>query len=163
MIDRRNYFMINLHESMGPDRDLTRDPWICSQTHMLPYTLPTALCGPYFLECMTSVLGPYLSEKIENLPLLVACVLVFPLHFLSTVSVASQWAGSPLFKVFTITFVLVILSQRPQAVLLYLHTEKNLLTFRKYGKCFKTSNTFSFSSHIKCWLPGLEVTKRLSE
>ena len=26
--DRRNYFMINLHESMGPDRDRTRDPWI---------------------------------------------------------------------------------------------------------------------------------------
>ena len=24
--------MINLHESMGPDRDRTRDPWICSQT-----------------------------------------------------------------------------------------------------------------------------------
>ena len=30
--DRRNYFMINLHESMGPGRDRTRDPWICSQT-----------------------------------------------------------------------------------------------------------------------------------
>ena len=30
--DRRNHFMINLHESMGPDRDRTRDPWICSQT-----------------------------------------------------------------------------------------------------------------------------------
>ena len=29
--DRRNHFMINLHESMGPDRDRTRDPWICSQ------------------------------------------------------------------------------------------------------------------------------------
>ena len=25
---RRNYFMINLQESMGPDRDRTRDPWI---------------------------------------------------------------------------------------------------------------------------------------
>ena len=24
--DRRNHFMINLHESMGPDRDRTRDP-----------------------------------------------------------------------------------------------------------------------------------------
>ena len=24
--DRRNYFMINLHESMGPGRDRTRDP-----------------------------------------------------------------------------------------------------------------------------------------
>ena len=27
--DCRNYFMINLHESMGPGRDQTRDPWIC--------------------------------------------------------------------------------------------------------------------------------------
>ena len=32
--DRRNYFMINLHESMGPGRDRTRDPWICSQTRI---------------------------------------------------------------------------------------------------------------------------------
>ena len=30
--DRRNYFMINLHKSMGPGRDRTRDPWICNQT-----------------------------------------------------------------------------------------------------------------------------------
>ena len=26
--------MINLHESMGPGRDRTRDPWICSQTRI---------------------------------------------------------------------------------------------------------------------------------
>ena len=26
------YVMINLHESIGPGRDQTRDPWICSQT-----------------------------------------------------------------------------------------------------------------------------------
>ena len=32
--DRRNYSMINLHESMGPGRDRTRDPWICSQTRI---------------------------------------------------------------------------------------------------------------------------------
>ena len=31
---RRNYFMINLHESMGPGRDRTREPWICSQTRI---------------------------------------------------------------------------------------------------------------------------------
>ena len=30
--DRRNYFMINLHKSMEPGRDPTRDPWFCSQT-----------------------------------------------------------------------------------------------------------------------------------
>ena len=27
-----NYFMINLHSSMGPGQDQTRDPRICSQT-----------------------------------------------------------------------------------------------------------------------------------
>ena len=26
--------MINLHESIGPGRDRTHDPWICSQTRM---------------------------------------------------------------------------------------------------------------------------------
>ena len=31
--DHRNYFIINLHESMGPGRDRTLDPWICSWTH----------------------------------------------------------------------------------------------------------------------------------
>ena len=36
--DRRNHFMINLHESMGPDRDRTRDPWICSQTRICNQT-----------------------------------------------------------------------------------------------------------------------------
>ena len=30
--------MINLHESMGPGRDRTRDPWICSQTRICSQT-----------------------------------------------------------------------------------------------------------------------------
>ena len=30
--------MINLHESMGPDRDRIRDPWICSQTRTCSQT-----------------------------------------------------------------------------------------------------------------------------
>ena len=30
--------MINLHESMGPDRDRTRDPWICNQTRICSQT-----------------------------------------------------------------------------------------------------------------------------
>ena len=37
--DCRNHFMINLHESMGPDWDRTRDPWICSQTRICSQTL----------------------------------------------------------------------------------------------------------------------------
>ena len=28
----RNYFMFNLHDSIGLGRDLIRDPWICSRT-----------------------------------------------------------------------------------------------------------------------------------
>ena len=36
--DRRNYFMINLHESMGPGRDRTRDPLICSQLRICNQT-----------------------------------------------------------------------------------------------------------------------------
>ena len=36
--DRRNYFMINPHESMGPGQDRTRDPWICSQIRICSQT-----------------------------------------------------------------------------------------------------------------------------
>ena len=32
--DCRNYFMINLHKSMGPGLDRTHDPWICNQTRI---------------------------------------------------------------------------------------------------------------------------------
>ena len=32
MNGRRNYFMINLHESMGTGWDQTPNPWICSHT-----------------------------------------------------------------------------------------------------------------------------------
>ena len=45
--DHRNYFIINLHQSMGPGRDRTRDPWICSQTRICSQTLPTALEAGY--------------------------------------------------------------------------------------------------------------------
>ena len=31
--EHRNYFMINLHESIRPSQDQTHDPWICSGTH----------------------------------------------------------------------------------------------------------------------------------
>ena len=32
--------MINLHESIVPGRDGTRDPWICSQTRICSQTEP---------------------------------------------------------------------------------------------------------------------------
>ena len=34
----RNYFMINLHESVRPDQDGTHNPRICSQTHICSQT-----------------------------------------------------------------------------------------------------------------------------
>ena len=36
--DRRNYFIISLHESMGPGLDRTHDLWICSQTRICSQT-----------------------------------------------------------------------------------------------------------------------------
>ena len=47
---RKNYFMINLKESMRLGRDLTSDPWICSQTH-------------YRLRYMAWYLGLWLNFK----------------------------------------------------------------------------------------------------
>ena len=49
--DRRNYFMINLHESMGPGRDPTRD--------LRHASLQTALRGAVVLHIEQSDLGPY--------------------------------------------------------------------------------------------------------
>ena len=55
--------MMNLHESIGPGQDQTRDPWICSQTHMyicsqtcywLPYAAQRRLyCGSKTLKIVT--------------------------------------------------------------------------------------------------------------
>ena len=38
--DRRNYFMINLHESMGPGYNRTRGPLICSLTCIWNHLIP---------------------------------------------------------------------------------------------------------------------------
>ena len=38
--NRRNYFMINLRESMGPGRDLTHNPLICSQMRICNTPIP---------------------------------------------------------------------------------------------------------------------------
>ena len=47
--DRRNYFMINLHESMGP----TRDPWICNQMRYRPVRhMPVSLQGGRALKVL---------------------------------------------------------------------------------------------------------------
>ena len=65
--DRRNYFMINLHESMGPGRDRTRDPWICSQTRICSQdTLPTVLRGPVILSFVTSQCWIALQKCTHN-------------------------------------------------------------------------------------------------
>ena len=36
--DHKNYFMINLYESMGPGLDITGNPWLCSQTRICRQT-----------------------------------------------------------------------------------------------------------------------------
>ena len=57
--DRRNYFMINIHESMGPDRDRPLDLQL--DTHLHSDTLPTALRGPAQLK--TEVRNEKLSRE----------------------------------------------------------------------------------------------------
>ena len=57
--------MINLHESMGPGQDHTRDPWICSQTRICCQTryrlrygvglVLSALCHMEILKVMLSL------------------------------------------------------------------------------------------------------------
>ena len=45
--------MINLHESMGPGWDRTRDPWICSQTQICCQT-HYRLCYLAWYDCVIS-------------------------------------------------------------------------------------------------------------
>ena len=60
--DLRNYFMVNLHESMGPSLDQTSDPWICSQTRICSQTCYwlghralrptiTITCSRWYYQC----------------------------------------------------------------------------------------------------------------
>ena len=48
--DRRNYFMINLQESMGWGWDQTRHPWICSQTRIYCQTVTNCAMWPGLIE-----------------------------------------------------------------------------------------------------------------
>ena len=47
--------MINLHESMGPGRDRTRDPWICSQTRICCQTHYRLCYGARYLKENTTL------------------------------------------------------------------------------------------------------------
>ena len=64
--DRRNYFTINLHESMGPCWDRTRDPLICSQTCICSQT-HDRLCyaARSILIQMYTLLGAQKNHLIE--------------------------------------------------------------------------------------------------
>ena len=58
--DYKNYFMIHLHESMGPGRGRTHDPWICSLTRICCQTrYQTALRCPTesWLLCIVCLPG----------------------------------------------------------------------------------------------------------
>ena len=54
--DRRNYFMINLLESMEPGRDRTREPWICSHTRICCQVT----------DCATRPSGTCLKQPLKN-------------------------------------------------------------------------------------------------
>ena len=57
---RKNYFMINFHESMGLGWDLTHDPWICSQRrYRLHYAVRLILlCSYNIYSCQESESEP---------------------------------------------------------------------------------------------------------
>ena len=60
--DRRNWFMINLHESMGSGRDQTRDPWICSQKcYRLRYKRGFWVC-----PCKFITTGPHPTKSLTE-------------------------------------------------------------------------------------------------
>ena len=61
------YFMINLYKNIGPSRDGTRDPWICSQTRICcqtRYRLGYAVMAltPVMLLQPETVLHPLLQQ-----------------------------------------------------------------------------------------------------
>ena len=101
-IDRRNYFMINLHESIGPGRDRTRDPWICSQTsfcnqtrYLLRYA---ARCNVLVFLHLALVLTVSISGHIHlHLPT------TGQLASLPTMSVRATWTEQALIPTVCIT------------------------------------------------------------
>ena len=56
--------MINLHESMGPGRDRTRDPWICIQTHICCQTRYRLRKQSYWFQ--PNLLGDLLTQVGEQ-------------------------------------------------------------------------------------------------
>ena len=51
--------MNNLHESMGPGRDRTRDPWICSQTRICSHTRYRLTDLPLYINNVSDYLNAY--------------------------------------------------------------------------------------------------------
>ena len=60
--DGRNYLMIDLHKSMGPGRDDTRDPWICSQTRICCQTRYWLRYAGYVVGVELNVVDGYLGD-----------------------------------------------------------------------------------------------------
>ena len=65
--------MVNLHESMGPDRDRTRDPWICRQEVNLFISTCIIIVLP--LKTLT-----HISENINKVVLLLYFVYKTEIH-----------------------------------------------------------------------------------
>ena len=64
-----NYFMINLHESMGPGRDQTRDPGSAVR-HVSAVRQINALCGPTHLTRIYTIFAKTITIFKEILFLL---------------------------------------------------------------------------------------------
>ena len=70
----KNYFVINLHESMGPGRDQTHGPWICSQTriccqtrYLLCYMARRMLSFNQLFSCFSLTQAPQIDMLVINI------------------------------------------------------------------------------------------------
>ena len=66
---RRNYFMIDLYECMGPSRDWFHDPQICSQTRICSrtrYSLRYTSREPQIAVSVSTSQGSSLHQPLEN-------------------------------------------------------------------------------------------------
>ena len=75
--DRRNNFMINLHESMGPDRDRTRNPWICSRNFKKKYSF--AMLAAIQRDCLS--LSKLLYAKMVAFIMAKICIFIYKKMF----------------------------------------------------------------------------------
>ena len=77
--ERRNYFKINLHESMGPGKDRTHDPWIYSQTRICSQTRYRLR---YAARYKSIGIFPNAQGQVTHKPLVASCWISNPSEIL---------------------------------------------------------------------------------